>query len=965
MPLLDWTERKLDRAIISIGESFKTWFQEVWRLVFRVLVFWLSILLGFLHKPSFEKWVSEQRGRIRPTVDPIATAGAHVSEPVPTPGSADNAHPDQNTKANTFSPRSDSDSLDAPLGSQSKDALRSSKRKSSRYGRTAFADLLHTPPLFDASSPRGPLDSAPSQHTHSPRNIAITSQPSSYSDDLDLDSHFSNFTPRGPHAPSHRRATRPTHASDEADDDSGVHPATTTASNTHDDEFFDDNFEQLSSTSDDYDDFYGHKPKLASSSLAHPVGKHKHYQATPAPHRKNVISRSGSPGMPMFSMEDWDSSTSPLLQPLPSSSAPLAAADSDERKASEHFEAGASHFGESSGRNQMSSLSTSGNHTGAQREERERQQKPLSRSHVRSLSEPHSLGDIRDDNGSSLFDDDEDEESKDKGKNTNQSFLHESDFPPLSDTPSHIGTSNEGGKSTFQAYSVPIELEPPLVSKKSKSGSKTHQRARSMSPGGGTSRYFVSNPALGGTGRRRDGRREHFTKQRYSTIDIHRDRIFTSDKLNTGAMEDLRMWILLRIDDCTKKVRRVVKSTFSFLRNFSLQNFVVGGLSTMIQWITSPREVTLWVLRLIWNLTFGILIVLFYLPSRFLSGMKSSSFDKRSTQKIVTSQGYPYESYEVVTDDGYILKLERLPRPNSNRAIYFQHGVVDNSFAWFGHVEGEAGSALAFRAYDQGFDVFVGTFRGCEGSTRHIRRNIASSAYWDFSVNEHGMYDLKAFIDKIVSLKKKELGAHFEPRVSQHSSPIGPNQFDIMLIAHSMGAMASLIYLVWSKIHSRNHFISCAILLSPAGYHKTAPAIVNIMGPIINLALWLFPFIHTLKFPSETIRLLVSKILEDVNNSFTGRTMISWAVAKVIGGNVEDHTFVNLRNLTYNVFSGTSTGVFRHFWQIWIHKRFEGYDYGHAKNLRFYGTLTPIDFIDSYDKYVLCFDRFHTFGLAL
>lgn len=167
-----------------------------------------------------------------------------------------------------------------------------------------------------------------------------------------------------------------------------------------------------------------------------------------------------------------------------------------------------------------------------------------------------------------------------------------------------------------------------------------------------------------------------------------------------------------------------------------------------------------------------------------------------------------------------------------------------------------------------------------------------------------------------------------------------------------MGAMASLIYLVWSKIKQRSHHISAAVLLSPAGYHITAPIIVPIMGPFINLALILFPWIHTFKFPSETIRLIVSKILEDINNSFTGRTMISWGVAKVIGGSIEDHPFVNLRNLTYNVFSGTSAGVFHHFWQIWQHKRFEGFDYGHAKNLEVYGSLKPIDFIDNYDKYV-------------
>lgn len=29
------------------------------------------------------------------------------------------------------------------------------------------------------------------------------------------------------------------------------------------------------------------------------------------------------------------------------------------------------------------------------------------------------------------------------------------------------------------------------------------------------------------------------------------------------------------------------------------------------------------------------------------------------------SLGYPYEAYDVVTQDGYIIRIERLPRPES------------------------------------------------------------------------------------------------------------------------------------------------------------------------------------------------------------------------------------------------------------------------------------------------------------
>jgi pimeloyl-ACP methyl ester carboxylesterase len=936
MAFLDWAENKLDRAIISIGELFKTWFQEVWRLVFRVVVFWLSILLGFIHKPSFEKWFFEQRGRIRPQMESLSPWKSDSERATEGHFAPEGGLATSNFGTSPLSPHSPIHSPDSLLGSAPSAALGPAKRKTNR---TAFADLLHTPPLQAPLSSQGPWDTNPSPRLHTHRSIPLNSQPSSFSDEMDFDTDFSQTTPRGPHAHSQHAHTRRMLIPDDGEDDSDMQHAAATSSATHDDEDFDDHFDQHSSTSDDYDEFYGHKPKLTTSARNHSAPRPLRRSTSKGHARKSSASFASSPhssGMHMFSMEDLDSSTSPLLSPLPSSSAPLAAGAFDETKLSgnsRNFEAGAANCEEvGSGKQQSRPRSNPQNISlepkyeskgrGYGDEEGYGREVGGNRTHKMNLSSPASLPDL----------------------------------PPISDTSNrrshrHIGESEDDGR--LQAYSVPAELEPPLVSEKSKSRS-SQKRARSMSPGGTSSRYSVTNPWLGGTGRRGTSKRRDFgngPKQRYSTIDIHRDRIFASDKLNTGAMEDLRMWILLWIDQWTSFWRKSVKWTFRVIREFSIRNVIVEGWNALVRWVMSPREVVWWAMNVIWNLTFGGLIVLFYLPSRFIAGMKSSSFDKRTTEALVQSQGYPYETYEVVTDDGYILKLERLPRRKSNRVIYFQHGVVDNSFAWFGHVEGEAGSAVAFRAYDAGYDVFVGTFRGCEGSTRHTRKkDFTSSDYWNFSVNEHGMFDLKAFIDKIVSLKKHELGSAFEPRVGPHSGPLLDLQFDIMLIAHSMGAMASLIYLVWSKLHLRNHFISCAILLSPAGYHKTAPAIVNIMGPIINLALWLFPWIHTLKFPSETIRLLVSKILEDVNNSFTGRTMISWCVAKVIGGSIEDNTFVNLRNLTYNVFSGTSTGVFKHFWQCWIHKRFEGFDYGHSKNLSLYGTLKPIDFIDNYDK---------------
>jgi hypothetical protein len=105
-----------------------------------------------------------------------------------------------------------------------------------------------------------------------------------------------------------------------------------------------------------------------------------------------------------------------------------------------------------------------------------------------------------------------------------------------------------------------------------------------------------------------------------------------------------------------------------------------------------------------------------------------------------------------------------------------------------------------------------------------------------------------------------------------------------------MGAMACLMYIIKSKMDNKNHLLQRAILLSPAGYHKTvwsssfltlslphirtdkmniwkatkkiycslclfftsfkAPFVVQVIGPIIYLFLKLCPSFYSFRFPN-------------------------------------------------------------------------------------------------------------------
>jgi hypothetical protein len=72
-------------------------------------------------------------------------------------------------------------------------------------------------------------------------------------------------------------------------------------------------------------------------------------------------------------------------------------------------------------------------------------------------------------------------------------------------------------------------------------------------------------------------------------------------------------------------------------------------------------------------------------------------------------------------------------------------------------------------------------------------------------------------------------------------------------------------------------------------------------------------------------------------------------LTRVVGGHArgplqEHHPFSRIATLVPNMLTfATSTRIFKHFWQMRQHRRFEAYDYGAEHNLLRYGSRTPLD----------------------
>merc|ERR1719430_1235262 len=143
---------------------------------------------------------------------------------------------------------------------------------------------------------------------------------------------------------------------------------------------------------------------------------------------------------------------------------------------------------------------------------------------------------------------------------------------------------------------------------------------------------------------------------------------------------------------------------------------------------------------------------------KIIEEKKLKEDNAKPTDQMIGEAGYPAETHMVVTEDGYLLRLHRIPhgrqelgyqRNVTRPVVFLQHGLLSSSADW---VVTGPDHALAFLLADRGYDVWMGNYRGNTYSQGHVSPSLPPGEYWDFTWDEMSQYDLPAMLKHVIKI---------------------------------------------------------------------------------------------------------------------------------------------------------------------------------------------------------------------
>jgi pimeloyl-ACP methyl ester carboxylesterase len=285
--------------------------------------------------------------------------------------------------------------------------------------------------------------------------------------------------------------------------------------------------------------------------------------------------------------------------------------------------------------------------------------------------------------------------------------------------------------------------------------------------------------------------------------------------------------------------------------------------------------------------------------------------------QIIKYYGYPVENHDIETDDGYILRVQRIPHGVTNitqkkQSVFLQHGLVDSSSTW---VMNPPHQSLAFILADAGFDVWLGNSRGNKYSNKHRKYTTNDPEFWDFSFDEMAHFDLPACIHYV---KNKTKGA------------------DLTYIGHSQGTMIGFIE--FGRNPAIGELVKNFIALAPVatvGHIKGAFHYLSYFQAEVE---WFFKIFGIKQFnmPSWLQTVLADVFCAtQVTEKFCGDIIFL-----MCGFNTKNLNETRIPVYVSHTPAGTSVKDVVHFAQMVKSGKFQMFDYGDAGNMQHYNQKT-------------------------
>ncbi|KAF5294556.1 hypothetical protein FQR65_LT10748 [Abscondita terminalis] len=294
--------------------------------------------------------------------------------------------------------------------------------------------------------------------------------------------------------------------------------------------------------------------------------------------------------------------------------------------------------------------------------------------------------------------------------------------------------------------------------------------------------------------------------------------------------------------------------------------------------------------------------------------------------EIIKYQGYPLDIHEVVTNDNYILTILRIKHGRNSfvenkKPVLLFHGMSVNA----GSFTTGGNKSLA----DNGYDVWLGNYRGTVFS-KHSSLSKSHHQFWNFSINELVQYDLKSTIDTVYEATNKKLA----------------------FIGYSLSTATFLAYSATYPEHSVKR-ITVNVGLSPIFNFREWKSILSYIP-------WKYIKVLKKKQPGKLLQTLFKGLIDDVIPNYP-LTLIPISLRRYL---CLPYPFqIRICLGLYTLLSGyndnqldpeiipkviihdpdlTSFKVVHHLLQFLMGNDGQWYDFGEEKNLKIYGSPSPI-----------------------